>query len=127
MYENEVNKLLNLMGIDFNGIVLNWLDETIKNVKEQHPEIPESDLVLFQEAIHKNTDIENLRNQYAAIYKRYFSQDEIVGLIKFYESPLGRKSISANQQITHGSQAIGVAYFESLSNEVIKELVAENS
>jgi len=115
------------MGINFNTIVSNWLDVTIKIVTEQHPEIPEADMALFREAIRKNMDIENLRNQYAAIYKRYFTQEEIVGLIKFYESPLGRKSINANQQITQEHQAISVAYFESLQNEVIKELVEENS
>ena len=127
MYENEIRKLFNLMGTDFNALVSNWLDETIKNVKEQHPDIPESDAALFRDTIRKNIDIENLRNQYAAIYKRYFTQEEIAGLIKFYESPLGRKSINANQQITQESQAISVVYFESLSNEVIEELVAENS
>ena len=127
MYENGIDRLLNLMGIDFNAIVSNWLDETIKNINAQNPSIPESELALFRETLRQNIDIKELHNRYAAIYNRYFTQDEIAELIKFYENPLGQKALAADQQINQDIQAISVAYFESISNEVIQEMVAEES
>jgi len=127
MYENEINKLLNMMGIDLNVVVSNWLEETIKNIQAQNPNFSASDLALFRDMIKKNVDIESLRSLYAAIYKNHFTQEEIAGLIKFYESPLGRRSIEANLKINQESQASIETYINSLAQEVAEELIEEDS
>ena len=114
------------MNIDFNAIVSNWLDETIKNVKEQHPDVPEDYITLFRETILKNLDIENMRNHYAAVYKRYFSQEEISRFIAFYENPLGKKSAKVNPQITQESMVHCQAYIDSLVKEVLEEIFTDD-
>jgi hypothetical protein len=127
MYENEINKLLNMMGLDFNAIASQMLEVVIENIKEKNPNISASDIVSFQNMAYKNMDIESLRNQYVIIYNNHYSREEIAGLIAFYESSLGRKSPLVNSQISQESDAVYQAYFESLSKEVIEELAAEDS
>lgn len=124
---NEINKLFDLMGIDINTMAStgleNMIENMVNNIKEKFPDthIPES----FWDKYRKNPDTESLRKLLAAIYERHYTQEEIAGLIKFYESPLGRKSVQANAQITQESQANAIAYYESLVQEVVKELIEE--
>ena len=120
---NEINKLFDSMGFDFNARVSAMLENLIENIKEKLPDIPDS----FWDKYRKNLDTESLRSIYVDIYKSHYTQEEIAGLITFYESPLGRKSINANSQIAQESQAIYEAYFGSLTKEVNEELLAESS
>jgi hypothetical protein len=119
---NEINKLFDLMGIDFDTITSAMLESMIENVKEKIPDIPAS----FWDKYRKNLDTESLRTSYVDIYKRHYTQEEIADLVKFFESPLGRKSTKVELQIAQEFQAINAAYFESLAKEVVEEMLAED-
>jgi hypothetical protein len=127
MYENEINKLFNMMGLDFSAIASQMLEECIKNAQEQNPDVPESEITSFRDMFRKNMDIEILRNLYVTVYSRHYTLEEILGLIKFYESPLGRKSIQVDQKIFQETQAVTEAYYKSLAKEIFEELMEENS
>ena len=120
---SEINRLFDLMGLDFNAMASAVLENMIKDLDEKNMNIPAS----FWDKYRKNPDSESLRNLYVDIYKRHYTQEEIAGLIKFNESPIGRKSAEVNQQITQESQAISEVYFQSLIKEVVEELLAEDS
>jgi hypothetical protein len=120
---DEINKLFGLMGTDFNALASAMLESMIQNINEKIPDVPAS----FWDNYRRNLDTESLRKSYMDIYKRHFTPQEMSGLIKFYESPLGRKSVKCGQQITQESQAASEAYFNSLVKEVVEELLAENS
>jgi hypothetical protein len=128
MYETEINKLFSLMGVDFSAIASTDLEPMIEsmigNLQKEFPDfsIPES----FWDKYRKDPDIESLRSLYVAIYNRHYTREEIAGLIAFYESPLGRKSVQVNPQITQETQAVTQAYFESLIKETVEELIAED-
>jgi len=124
---DEIDKLFNLMGIDFNAMVSTMVEDMKENAKKQSPDIPDSFWDSFWGKFRKELDNESPRNFLVDIYKRHFTDDEIAGLIKFYESPLGHKSAKVNQQITQETQAISVSYFESLGKEIAKELIVEDS
>jgi len=136
-YENEteINKLFDIMGLDFNAMASQmieaWMEDCIKNVQEQNPNTPASEITSFKDMCYKNMDIEILRNLYVAIYNRHYNQEEIAGLIAFRESPLGRKSVQVEPKITQEIQTVSQAYGESLGKEIgkeiVEELMAENS
>jgi len=119
---SEINKLFSLMNVDFNAVASAMLESMIENAKGQFPDIPTS----VWDKYRKNLGAESLRNLYADIYVRHYSQNEIAGLVKFYESPLGRKSVKANLQITQESQVISETYFEALGGQIMKELHADD-
>jgi hypothetical protein len=124
-YENEINKLFNMMGFNFGAIASQMLEAGIENAQEQNPNFTEADFTELRYVTSHNKAIEILRTQYATVYNRHYSREEIAGLIAFYESPVGCKSVQANPQI---DQDIGSAfqdYFNSLRKEVEDELTAE--
>jgi hypothetical protein len=126
MFES-INKLFNLMRIDFGALASQMLEAGIKFVQEQNPDVPASEWASLQNMANNYTAIEILRNSFVTIYNHHYNREEIYGLITFYESPLGRKSAKVYPQITQESQIANQAYFESLGKEVAEELIAENS
>jgi len=130
---DEINKLLNLMEFDLDGMLSAMVENMVENMKEkaekEYPDIPGSFWNSFRDKFRKDLDneSESLHNLLVDIYKRHFTREEIAGLIKFYESPLGRKLNKDNQQITQEIQAKSVTYFDSLAKEVIEELIEEDS
>jgi hypothetical protein len=125
MYETETYKLFNAIGVDFGAIASVMLEQMIINIQQSIPDytIPES----FWDKYRKNPDTENLRSNYVAIYNRHYTPEDIAGLTAFYESPLGRKLVQAETQISQEANPAVEAYFDSLKNEVFAELVEEES
>ena len=121
-----IDKLFSVMEINFNAVAETMRENMIENVKREHPEIPDSEVDAFRDVFNKNADIGSLCGLYADIYERHYTQEEIVGLINYFESPLGRKSVKVNPQITQESIGLSQAYFESLSKEVMEELFEEH-
>lgn len=69
---------------------------------------------IFEEEILKVFTVERVESLIFPIYDKYFSDEEIVALIAFYESPLGKKTTSVLPQIMNESLAVG----EILGREV---------
>ena len=69
---------------------------------------------IFEEEILKVFTVERVEALVFPIYDKYFSDDEIVALIAFYESPLGKKTTGVLPQIMNESRAVG----EILGREV---------
>ena len=59
------------------------------------------------------------------IYDRHFSHEEIRGLIQFYETPLGRRSIELIPQITQESMAAGQEWATERILEVLREMAKD--
>lgn len=60
------------------------------------------------------------------IYDKHFSDDEIRGLIKFYETPLGQKAVSALPQISNELREAGKAWGEQVGRQAMLEVLAEH-
>jgi hypothetical protein len=120
---DEINKLFNLTGLDVHAVASGMFEYLVENSKETMPDIPAS----YWDKYRNSLETESLYNNYVAIYKRHYTDEEIADLIKFYESPLGSKSVKANQQITQETQANAQVYFESLGKAVATELLTEDS
>jgi len=54
------------------------------------------------------------------IYASHFSTEDIQGLIKFYESPLGRKVVSSMPQVTQESETAGIQMDQKAAMEVLR-------
>lgn len=60
------------------------------------------------------------------VYGKYFSDQEVKDLTKFYESPLGRKAVTAVPQIMTETQALGRQWGEKIGRETMQEVLAEH-
>lgn len=80
---------------------------------KDHMEDPE-----IKEIIEREINIEQLVDDiYIKIYDKYFADSEIKELIKFYESPIGRKLLSLSPKLFQEAAIMGEAYIkEKLEN-----------
>ena len=60
------------------------------------------------------------------IYDKHFSDDEIRGLIKFYETPLGQKAVSALPQVSNELREEGKTWGEQVGRQAMLEVLAEH-
>lgn len=60
------------------------------------------------------------------IYDQYFTDDEIKGLIDFYQTPLGKKTISVLPKITIEMQNKGQQLGERIGRESMQEVLTEH-
>ena len=62
-----------------------------------------------------------------AIYDKHFSDEEIRGLIKFYETPLGQKAVAALPQISNEVREAAKSWGEHLGQKAMQDVLAEHS
>lgn len=81
---------------------------------------------LFLERFQANADLSRLLDLAVPVYDKYFSDEEIKGLIKFYESPLGHKTVSLLPQIMTEMTAEGQRWGGELGRQTMQQVLAEN-
>lgn len=113
---NAIRHLLELTGSNKLGKQI-W-DQLIQTVKPSASQVPSS--VWDELGAEFEADINGGKfvEMMVPIYSRAFSEEELNELVKFYESPIGRKMTSALPQIVSESMAAG----QQWAGEVLKRL-----
>ena len=82
---------------------------------------------IYEEELRKVFTVERVESLIFPIYDKHFTNEEIIALIAFYESPLGKKTTSVLPQILSESLVIGEQLGrevqESASDRIQKEVV----
>lgn len=115
-----VRRLLDLMGsAKLSKQMLNELFSMLKNSTSQVPP-----RVWDEINAEYNTDIESgkFMEMIVPIYGRAFSEDEIKELIKFYESPIGKKLSATLPQILNESMTVGAEWAGEIMRRIQKRL-----
>jgi hypothetical protein len=71
-------------------------------------------------------DVQKMVELAVPIYDKYFSLEEVQGLIHFYETPLGQKSISVLPQLTAELMEEGRQLGEDAARQSMMEALAEH-
>jgi len=56
------------------------------------------------------------------VYAKYFTQDDIRGMLAFYESPVGKKMIQTMPAVVQDSMAVGQRWGQTVMPRVIATL-----
>lgn len=67
-----------------------------------------------------------LQTSAVPIYDKHFSDEEIRSLIKFYETPLGQKAVSALPQISNELREAGRSWGEQVGHQAMQQVLAEH-
>ena len=59
-------------------------------------------------------------------YDRYYSDDEVKGLIQFYETPLGQKALSVHPKLVGELQEAGRKWGEGIGRQSMLEVLSEH-
>ena len=124
----DIERLLEMTGATKVGKQMAALSTAhmIQSLKLTHPGIPPKALEFLPEEVGAVFDahIPAFVAQIIPVYHRYFSAEEIKGMIAFYATDLGRKAISAMPGLMGESMAIGQKWGEGLSPELAERVRA---
>src|SRR5208337_822923 len=80
---------------------------------------------LFFEKFHAKLDLQKLLDLAVPMYDKYFSDEEIKGLILFYQTPLGQKALKAMPQLSGELMEAGSKMGEELGRQSMMEVLTE--
>ena len=116
---DDIIKLLKISGTE--KMMEQMLDILIPQFKQLVPGIPDTFWVKFKEKMNINEFI----LAYVPVYSKYYTHDEIKQLIKFYESPLGKRMVEVTPLLTQETMAIGQKFGEKLGQDIVNELIKD--
>jgi hypothetical protein len=97
----DIQKLMNLTGAGNLG--MQAMDQMIASMKGAMANVPDK----FWTEFRKEVNADELVTLILPVYDKHLSHAEIKELIKFYETPVGRKMISVMPAITAESMQVG--------------------
>ena len=102
-YKSAISSMMDMMAKNMNITDI----EMIKELKDE---------------MSTDENIAEILNEMRIIYKKHFSQADIKGLIKFYESPIGKKLVKEQPSLMSESMEVGQNWGRSLGEKVYKRI-----
>ena len=112
-----IRRLMAVSGSDTVGTQI--MKQLLDTFRVQMPEVPGQ----FWDEFEKEMDPKQMVEMIVPIYDRHFVEQDLRDLIAFYETPTGRKLVSALPQITAESMAIGMEWGKTTAERIVKRLV----
>ena len=81
---------------------------------------------LFLQRFQSKLHVEQLMDLAVPIYAKYFSKEELEGLMRFYQTPLGQKTLSVLPQTLVEMQTQSMKLGEKLGREAMIEVLDEH-
>lgn len=128
--EADIRRLMDLVGT--RALVNQVMEGTEKSIKPLMTsslppgEYREKLIDLFFAKFHSKADPRQLLDLAVPVYDKYYSHEEIRGLIEFYETPLGQKTISVLPRLMGELQDAGRTWGGRLGRDSMMEVLAEH-
>jgi hypothetical protein len=113
---SEVRKLLDMTGVA--KMSEQVVSQMMGQFKQMMPQVPEQ----FWTDFAKEAKPEDLISLEIPIYAKYLTSEDVQALIRFYESPTGKKFVSVQPMITQESMKIGQEWGRKLGERVMQKL-----
>jgi len=81
---------------------------------------------LFFEKFQSKLKVDDLVALSMPVYDKYFSKEDIDGLIQFYQTPIGKKVLSVLPQVLIESQTSAMHMGEEIGRQSMMEVLAEH-
>jgi uncharacterized protein len=128
--EADIRKLLELTGAKaIESQTMSGMESGIRPLMTNSlppGEYREKLIELFFEKFHTKAKMENLVNLSVPVYDKYLSDEEVKGLIQFYETPLGQKAVSVLPKMTQEIQQQGREWGQKMGRESMEEVLTEH-
>lgn len=119
-FRKDVMKLLDLTGSTKIGVQMATLvsGQFLDGMKKANPSVPGKAIDLAKELLNEEfakafESPDGLTPQLIPIYMKHFTHEEVLGLIRFYETELGRKTVSVMPQVMQEAAGVGQAWAEA--------------
>jgi hypothetical protein len=130
--EADIHRLVDLSGTK--AAMTQIIDGMEKNMRPWvTSSLPEGDyreklVDLFLQKFHDHliAEIPQLVDSAVPLYDKYFSREDIQGLIRFYETPLGQKALGVLPKLSMEIQAEGMKLGEMLGRQSMMEVLSDH-
>jgi len=112
----KIKTLLELTGSANLGIQM--IDQIISSFSSGSSKIPES----FWDTFRKEISSDGLLNRIIPIYEKHYTEEDIDGLIKFYQSDLGKKVTASLPVVMQESMQAGQEWGREIAEKAINKL-----
>jgi uncharacterized protein len=130
--EADIHRLLDLAGTK--TAIRQTMEGMEKNIKpvitnslppgDYRPKLVDLFFEKFQS--HLKEEIQELLDSAVPLYDKYFSREDIKGLIQFYETPLGQKALSVLPNLSMEIRGEGMRLGEKLGRQSMMEVLSEH-
>mgnify|MGYP001561196161 CR=1 FL=1 len=127
--KNAIRELLNMSGASKIGEIFtkNTIKQTTAIFKKSQPDLPEKAFEILEQETTKIVNEEMLEKEsfyelLYPIYDKYYSIEDIKGLINFYKTPLGKKTIEVLPNLSHESFMAGQKWGQAIGPKIGKKL-----
>ncbi len=117
--QKDIEKILTLTGSA--QMAVQVIEQMVGAFKQTMPNAPAK----FWDDFMKEVDPNDLVKLMVPVYDKHFTHDDIKQLIKFYESPIGKKFLEKTPMITQESMTAGQQWGQQLAARVPEKLQAE--
>jgi hypothetical protein len=104
---------------------LQGVTENLATFRKQTPQIPEKYWQEMESEIKKELQSESFINELVAIYDKNLTDEDVQGLIAFYETPLGQRTIRVLPMIFAEAQKVGARRGAEVGARVVEKMRAD--
>jgi tetratricopeptide (TPR) repeat protein len=115
----DIRRLVEISGMgEVSVLVMNNLLEQFRTT---FPDVPSD----FWDELSESFDPGEFVGMFTPVYDKYFTHQDVLELIEFYETPIGQKLIRTQPLITNEAMEIGRVWGERKAQEIIQRLQEE--
>jgi len=108
----DMRKLFQITGK--NDLFKQITAEFVRLQKKSAPDVPQE----FWDQFLNESNLNELIKSATPIYQKYFTENDVKGIIAFNESPLGQKLITLTPQLTKEMMQVGANWGETLQHKI---------
>lgn len=124
----DIERLMDMTGVSATGAQMASAvsDAFLNGLRQTQQSVPPRVIEVVREVL--NTEFEQafngpeIRERQIALYAKYFTPDDVKGMLAFYQTDLGKKAIAAMPSLTREGSAIGEQWARSNMPRVLQVL-----
>ncbi|HKJ68943.1 MAG TPA: DUF2059 domain-containing protein [bacterium] len=113
---DDIRELLRIMKT--REVIEQSLTQTVVNMKQAMPTVT----VETWEKVLNEIDLDELVEMYVPIYDKYLTHEDIQGLIRFYQTDLGKRFMDVQPEINMEMMKVGQVWGQELGQKVMNEM-----
>ena len=113
---DRIRELMDVTGAGKLGVQM--LSTLIQSYKKEVPSVPEE----FWDEFVRQVNPNDLMDLVVPIYSKYFTEEEINQIVKFYKTPIGKKMVEKLPLIMQDSYRVGAEWGQKIGEQVAERL-----
>jgi len=127
---DDIVRLMDMTGVSARSAQLAGLasDAVLNGMRQTQPSVPPRAIEIVQDVLKSEFERafngSEIKDKQIALYAKYFTHEDVKGMLTFYESDLGKKTIAVTPSLTREAALVGQQWAEANMPRVLDVLKA---